>query len=981
MYSKLYLTLLCILLTYGKLYAQNDFPQQLNSQLNKYLLDNVQEKIYIQTNSNQFYPGDTIWYKASIVNAINHKPVGNENMFYVDLISPENKLISHKLYSILDGFSDGSISLASKLKPGKYKLLAYTNYMRNFSSDFLFQKPITLISKNPDKTSWEFNSEITPVMGGDSVNVKMFAQTQNGRELNEKVDVHLQLAHGTMLGADCNIANNIGSFNFFVPDSLKMTTALLSVNSSGSEEAAKKYKINLSVQKPDIQFLPEGGDIVADQENRIAFRCVDTNGNPVNVQGKIVSPDENSLASFSTEYDGMGSFNLLAKAKQKYVAQVNYLDSLFTYTLPAVKEEAYSLKLIKQESDSILFTIIKSGDATPNFLLIGNCRGSIKFMTKGIMDKNSVAVNIPTEKFPDGILTLTLFINEKPRAERLVYIDKKDNFDFNLEAQETWENDSTTNYILELTSQDGTPVNGNFSLTGWNSKMENSLDSLENIRNYLLFSSDLQGETLANTSLFDPTNGSSTHLKDLMLMTYGWRRFKWDDITQYKEQEHPFKTEKDFYLRGNIHRRFSDKPAPKNTDISIVLKQPNAVHIDKAIIDENGDFYVTLPAFSDSASLIFQTKNRREKARDYVLDINTNLEKFHINSLDFDKVSKREFSPLVRNQPSLSEIVNSEKKDSLPVEYKYSLAPITKRARVDNYYFPGKDTIMIEEVEDSLKNNQKITISSPGYKTKELEILSTPDSLICIKLVKAKVVQPENKTEAVKIVRKSIAKSRNLYNTKTSLQGYNRETVTIDNNVYGIYETGFNYYNTGLPGTEYTIRFGTIKFRNMEDKGSNKLMVLQPNHRCLFYPLKRDVIASPIKFWDMESLEYFDFKLIGQIEYDGELCYKIRFQQKDNLLLTLQNGILYIGEKSEALRYASWSTTPDKRKFVSYTDYLQSNPMNYDVQLTDDYNEVSYSLINKQLYLQASNQQINVLVNGQNDLKFNSRLSIGSEIK
>ncbi len=1344
MNSKLNLVLFTVLLfAISKSYAQKNFPQEINNNLNKYLIENIQEKLYLQTNSNRYYPGDTIWYKASLVNAINHKPVGTENMFYIDLISPENKLVSHELYGLLDGFSDGSVTLDAGLKPGKYKLLAYTNYMRNFGSDFLFQKPISLVLKITDQTSWDFNSEIAPVAGGDSVYVKMFAQTRNGRELNEKVNVHLQLAHGTIFGAECNINNNIGSFSFFVPDSLKIDAALLSVIDGVAESSAKKYKINLSVQKPDIQFLPESGDLVANQENKIAFRCVDVNGNPINIQGEVFSGDKKSLVSFSTEYDGMGSFDLLTQPDKNYYAQVNYHDSVFTYDLPDIPTEAYSLKLINQDVDSIHFNILKSGNATPEFLLVGHCRGNIKFMNKGVIDKDAIAVHIPTANISDGILTLTLFVNEMPKAERLVYIDKHDDFDFNLVKLDTGENDSVANYILQVNKPDGIPVNGNFSLTGWNSKIETSLDSLENIRNYLLFSSDLQGEIVANTAVFDKKDSISSHFKNLMLMTYGWRRFNWDKVTQYKTQKHTYAADQDFYLKGKIQRRFSDKPVPKKTEISIVLKQPGAVHIDKAIVDKNGEFSFILPAFCDSASLTFQTKNRRTKPKDYVVDLSTNLEKFHINSLDFDKVLKTESYPLVRNRPPLTEITNSEKKESQPLEYTFTHTLNVKKPRIDNYYFPGKDTIMIEEVEarsnylnrrdsvlnetgepniviessqlkrlteekawyqdiwdliedqvpglqimqeplnplfgdnynlivngdindllfcvednpdgylyifidddclnsnrlidkydflyslnpgeiesidfiakpdkytknmsmndvisennlslntdvtsdqlgsmtkmsattfrgqlasmrqlehaaaapaflvittknkggiyypyskglqslyltgltaqkefyepkyhsiekakqenqykktilwqpelitdksgttkiaipkgtvnantlfqiqgisaqgesvshtfslnsfkentknqladlapvtagtsmltstdnyaelnlfyglitdaengqpvpfvdlrqdapyyhmctnnkgefflqkDRLINNSIITISSPGYKTQQLVMSSIQDTLIQVQMVRADVAQPEDKTNAVSIVRKAIGKSRRSYNTKTSLQGYNRETVSIDNNVYGIYETGFNYFNTGLPGTESTVRFETLKFHNMEDKSSNKHTVLQPNHRCLFYPLKRDVIASPLEFWELESLEYFDYKETGQVEYDGEICYKIHFQQKENLVTPLQNGILYIGKESGALRYAGWGTTPDKRIYVSYTDFLQSNPMDYDVQLTDDYYEVSYSLVNKQLNLQASSQQLKILVNGKNNLEFKSRLSIANEI-
>ncbi len=272
--KKLTLALLLVLIGLCKAYPQNNFSQQAVSQLNQYLINNIQEKLYLQTNSNQYAPGDTIWFKASLVNAINHKLVGLENLFYVDLISPDNKLVAHQLYAWENGFSDGTLALDHQWPAGQYKLLAYTNYMRNFSPDFLFQKEIALVPQATKQLKWEFSPTIKTMANGDSVAVNMQAHSPDGRELNESVNISLQLARGTMFGATCPISNNSGSFRFFVPDSLKLPVALLSVKTEGAAATSEKFRIKLSVQQPDLQLLPEGGMLVAGQENQLAFRCV-----------------------------------------------------------------------------------------------------------------------------------------------------------------------------------------------------------------------------------------------------------------------------------------------------------------------------------------------------------------------------------------------------------------------------------------------------------------------------------------------------------------------------------------------------------------------------------------------------------------------------------------------------------------------------------------------------------------------------------
>lgn len=277
---------------------------------------------------------------------------------------------------------------------------------------------------------------------------------------------------------------------------------------------------------------------------------------------------------------------------------------------------------------------------------------------------------------------------------------------------------------------------------------------------------------------------------------------------------------------------------------------------------------------------------------------------------------------------------------------------------------------------DRLKKDRKVVVSSPGYQSQEVNLPVNIDSVLHIRLKKAPVLKAASTTKALAVVRNAIHASRELYASKESFQCYNRETVAIDSDVYGIYEMAFDYSNSGYPGSLSSICFETVKFKNMEDKNGHKLMMLKPNHRSLFYPLKADVLSTAPEFWRLENTDQFIYEEIGQVEYDGELCCKIKFRQKDDLLVALQSGILYIGKQSGALHYAAWNTSPDKRKYVSDISYLESNPMDYEVQLEDDYNEASYHLTEGRLYLQGTNRQIIVRVNNQNDLQFNNRLSV-----
>jgi hypothetical protein len=58
----------------------------------------------------------------------------------------------------------------------------------------------------------------------------------------------------------------------------------------------------------EIDFFPEGGNLVADIESKVGFKVTDNSGNGVNCSGRMIDENNRSIVSFSTLKFGMGSF-------------------------------------------------------------------------------------------------------------------------------------------------------------------------------------------------------------------------------------------------------------------------------------------------------------------------------------------------------------------------------------------------------------------------------------------------------------------------------------------------------------------------------------------------------------------------------------------------------------------------------------------------------------------------------------------------
>lgn len=129
-----------------------------------------QEKVYLHFDKPFYIQGETIWYKAYLVNADGNTPSSLSKIIYVELFDNNGKIITHQTLYAEDGFAKGYFSLPESLLQGNYLVKAYTNWMRNFSQEFFFTKEIQIY--NPKKVVG--NSKVIP---SEKVTVKKLANS------------------------------------------------------------------------------------------------------------------------------------------------------------------------------------------------------------------------------------------------------------------------------------------------------------------------------------------------------------------------------------------------------------------------------------------------------------------------------------------------------------------------------------------------------------------------------------------------------------------------------------------------------------------------------------------------------------------------------------------------------------------------------------------------------------------------------------
>ena len=118
--------------------------QSIENTINLYGLNFPQEKIHIHFDKESYLPGETVWFKAYIFEE--NLPTQRSTNFYASLYDATGKLIQQQLCPIFGASSSGHFDLPDSLQGSQVFCRAYSTWMQNFDSSFLFTKAIPLIN-------------------------------------------------------------------------------------------------------------------------------------------------------------------------------------------------------------------------------------------------------------------------------------------------------------------------------------------------------------------------------------------------------------------------------------------------------------------------------------------------------------------------------------------------------------------------------------------------------------------------------------------------------------------------------------------------------------------------------------------------------------------------------------------------------------------------------------------------------------------
>jgi TonB-dependent SusC/RagA subfamily outer membrane receptor len=487
-----------------------------------------QEKAYLHTDKPYYLPGDTLWFKAYLVEGAFHRPDSASTVLYVDLIHQQSgKNVRLQRVALNGGLGDGNMTLNDTLPSGAYTLRAYTNWMRNFSADFIFTKNIHLL-------------------------------------------------------ADGDPATAQSALDF------------------------------------DIQFFPEGGQLVEGITTRIAFKAIDASGKGVTTNGFILDQKQDTVAFFKSAHLGMGRFPFLPKYGEEYTAIAQVPGSGYSkVAFPVVHKFGYTMVVDNVTRANSMKVIVYGREEIPvdkTVYVIGHSRGIAAFAAKGVVSARGLMMNIPTGELPDGILHITLFDeNSKPLAERLAFLNQNRRLTVAIAtSKKSYRPREKTEVEIFVTDSTGQATDANLSVSVTDAGQVQPQPNAMNMVSYMLLTSDLKGFVEQPSYYFNPVHSERNLNVDYLMMTHGWRRFRWEDIMADSLPTPKRYIEQGFTLEGEVKR--GSRKISEKTMISVLLSSDSLQSFITAESDASGRFSIYNLSFSDSLNVRLQGQNKKTTA-------------------------------------------------------------------------------------------------------------------------------------------------------------------------------------------------------------------------------------------------------------------------------------------------------------------------------------------------------------------------------
>jgi len=531
-----------------------------------------------------YQPGDTIYYRSLTLSRFG-LAADRQMPIHFELLDPGgDTLPDSQAEGLTDcGVGNGAFSLGAEMPGGRYMLVAKSLdhcfpeercsfFVRRYQAPRLKKQLQFLV---PQKGNVPKPTDAAP--GGQEKSTKQGGVVLQGpasregyapgdkvaaRFAAERADggpaagMHLRIlatVDGQRILEKTAQTDDAGTaqIEFALPEKIDRGDGQLLVvadDGGAPETLAKTIPIHLG--KVEVTFYPEGGELVADLENRVYFAARSPLGAPLGIRGAVIDGHGSEVALAETTRDGLGTFSFTPLASAPYALKISS---------PPGTEDQPKLPKVSTEQKVVLTTgtgvfeaaaplefNIRAAKPDLPLVVAASCRGvpvGQQTLITTLKQDGANPVAIPLSDQVGGVLRLTVYdystTPPKPVAERLVYRRMSRRLQVRADAQDrTYSPRDKVEVLVKVTDEKGQPVPAALGAAVVDDALPVSAGGRPAAMSsgFFLANEVERPEDLENADFYLSDSTEARIALDLLLGTQGWRRFVAKTLQELKRE-------------------------------------------------------------------------------------------------------------------------------------------------------------------------------------------------------------------------------------------------------------------------------------------------------------------------------------------------------------------------------------------------------------------------------------------------------------
>lgn len=495
------------------------------------------EKIYCHTDRTLYSPDEILWFSVYVDKVGEAKGSPRSQKAFVELLDPKGQIVAKKVVALKNGRGKGDFAFSASLNGGQYQLKAYTSVQKNYGERDVFYKDIQLQKVVLPRVLMKLDFAQESYGPGQQVEAEFSLKNLSNESL-VRYPIEAEWKVKGELWQKQSVETDKEGKVWLVqslPQDLDTRDVSLNLRLEYQELTESMYRaVPIELGDIDLQFLPEGGDLIEGKKGVLAFKATNEFGKGTDVAGYIYNQKGVLVDSFRSAHMGMGKLEFLAKADESYYAQIHepYEVKKF-YDLPRSRTNAFRLALNKQSDAHLHFRIHHPYGG--KVLLISQQAQNLKQVYEVECRKGENRYVVARDNFQPGIVGFVLTQEDGISvSERLVFVKAKGALSLEIETdKERYQPREEVKLKLSVKDEQGDPVQASFSLAVVDEQNLSFADDKQaNLKAQMLLNGELKGEVEEPNYYFEAEEAEALAHLDILMLTQGWRRFDWNQMLE-----------------------------------------------------------------------------------------------------------------------------------------------------------------------------------------------------------------------------------------------------------------------------------------------------------------------------------------------------------------------------------------------------------------------------------------------------------------